>query len=237
MWIIYFFHNWSLSLNFFLMIPSVFLPMSYSPFHPNPREINPISQTDLSPTASRELNPVPSNNINVMHPPPSRNALNVQRRVPPYQNHISSSPLTFLLFCIFIGVNITILALIFVAWIHFYNYVRKNTGGDYIYGLTTALPCASRMLNWMHALFGLSVASKLALLWILFVEILETYVIRRASIVMECMIFTSLVFKMMIPFGFGFKLFWYENWHVIRINKIKLFFRHLCGTVVLADSR
>lgn len=130
------------------------------------------------------------------------------------ENHLHTAapchpkkPCSFLLHGSFFGFNLAILVLLFLAWVYFNNYVTHYTANN-IYGPSTGLPCASRMLSWMQALFGLSIATKLGLLWILVTEFLDFYVVHIPNKGLDCMIFASLVFKTIIPFGFGFKLFW-----------------------------
>lgn len=144
--------------------------------------------------------------------------------VVPEQHRVTRSyrPKSRPVFCLqvtFVSANAAVVALIFLAWHSLNSFVIKSTA-DNAYGASTGLPCASRMLSWMEALFGLSLVSKLGLLFILLTEFLDDHVVRTSNKVFDCMLCAALVFKMMIPFGFGFKLFW-----------------HLCGSVVLADAR
>lgn len=157
--------------------------------------------------------------------PQSITEVSVAGGVPPAEQNRSVTPYrprtiwVFYLHCGFIVANLAIVTLIFLSWINFNSFVADSTASN-VYGPTTGLPCASRMLSWMQALFGLSLATKFGLIFIVLTDFLGDHVVQSTNKGFDCMLFTSLVFKTTIPFGFGFKLFW-----------------HLCGSVVLADAR
>lgn len=127
------------------------------------------------------------------------------------------STCTSLLQGVFISTNFGIIVVIFLAWIYFDGFIAQHTANN-VYGPSTGLPCASRLLSWLQALFGFSLVTKFALFWILLSEFLDRHVIQPQGKTLECMIFTSQLLKLMIPFGFGFKLFWYFSFTAIPIR-------------------